>query len=104
MTDQSLREPENVTQPASVAPAPSPVAARLPYSNSRLPYSNSKRVGFGLLWAGWTLILVIAGFTGLFGGQIVGGLVPLALGALAGRYEYRIWTWQARRLLFFIIV
>jgi hypothetical protein len=27
----------------------------------------------------------------------------LVLGGLAGRYDYRIWTWRARRLLFFII-
>jgi hypothetical protein len=25
------------------------------------------------------------------------------LAALAGRYDYRIWTWRARRLLFFLI-
>jgi hypothetical protein len=96
MSEQSLSEPQNVIQPAGARQAPGPVAARLPYSNNR-------RVGYGLLWAGWTAVLVIAGFTGLFGGQILGGLVALALGALAGRYDYRIWTWQARRLLFFII-
>jgi len=96
MTDQSYREPESAIQPASVQPAPGPVAARL-------PYSNNKRVGYGLLWAGWTTILVVAGFSGLFGGQILAGLIALAFGALAGRYAYRIWTWRARRLLFFII-
>ena len=95
MTDQSYREPESAIQPASVQPAPGPVAARL-------PYSNNKRVGYGLLWAGWTTILVVAGFSGLLGGQILAGLIALAF-ALAGRYAYRIWTWRARRLLFFII-
>lgn len=39
----------------------------------------------------------------LFGGQILAGFLALVLGALAGRYDYRIWTWRARRLLFFII-
>lgn len=96
MTDQSFREPENGIRPAGVHPGPGPIAARL-------PYSNNKRVGYGLLWAGWTTVLVIAGFSGLFGGQILGGLLALALGVLAGRYDYRIWTWRARRLLFFII-
>jgi hypothetical protein len=96
MTEQSYREPEDAIQPASAGPAPGPMAARP-------PYSNNKRVGYGLLWAGWTTILVIAGLSGLFGGQILAGLVALALGALAGRYAYRIWTWRARRLLFFII-
>lgn len=69
----------------------------------RLPYSHSKRVTYGILWAGWTAVLTIAGFTGLFGGQILSGLFAFMLAALAGRYDYRIWTWRARRLLFFII-
>jgi hypothetical protein len=51
----------------------------------------------------WTALLAIGGFVVLFGGQILGGLVVLILAAIAGRYDYRIWTWQARRLLFFII-
>jgi hypothetical protein len=46
---------------------------------------------------------VIAGVSGLFGSQILAGLLALVLVALAGRYGYRIWTWRARRLLFFII-
>ena len=48
-------------------------------------------------------MLTIAGFTGLFGGQILSGLFAFMLAALTGRYDYRIWTWRARRLLFFII-
>jgi hypothetical protein len=66
-------------------------------------YSNARRVTYGLLWAGWTAALTIAAFVGLFSGQIPGGLLALVLAALAGRYDYRIWTWQARRLLFFIL-
>ncbi len=69
----------------------------------RRPYSEAKRVGYGLLWAGWTAVLLIAGFAGLFSGQVFAGLMGFALAALAGRYDYRIWTWQARRLLFLII-
>jgi hypothetical protein len=70
---------------------------------ARLPYSYGKRTGYGLLWAGWTLLLTIAGFAGLFGGHILSGLLALVLAALAGRYDYRIWTWRVRRLLFFIL-
>lgn len=69
----------------------------------RLPYSHGRRAGYGILWAGWTALLLIAGFVALFGGQVLGGLLALVLAGLAGRYDYRIWTWQARRLLFFII-
>jgi len=69
----------------------------------RLPYSYGKRAGYGLLWAAWTSVLTIAGFAGLFGGQVLGGFFTLALAALAGRYDYRIWTWRARRLLLLLI-
>ena len=69
----------------------------------RARYSDAKRITYGLPWAGWTALLTVAAFIGLFSGQIVGGLFALVLAALAGRYDYRIWTWQARRLLFFIL-
>jgi hypothetical protein len=66
-------------------------------------YSNGKRVAYGLLWAGWTLALLVGSLVALFGAQVVAGLIGLVLAVLAGRYDYRIWTWQARRLLFLII-
>jgi hypothetical protein len=69
----------------------------------RAGYGNGKRVAYGLLWAGWTLVLLIGGLAALFGGQVLAGLIGLVLAVLAGRYDYRIWTWQARRLLFLII-
>jgi hypothetical protein len=99
MTDDTHAVPQAPQKPA----VPPPVQQISAGDVRRLPYSNGKRTGYGLLWAGWTLLLTIAGFTGLFGGQILGGLFALVLAALAGRYDYRIWTWRARRLLFFII-
>lgn len=66
------------------------------------PYSHAKRTFYGLLWAGWTALLVIGGFAMLFGGQ-ASGLFGIALGLLAGWYDYRIWAWRARRLMFLII-
>lgn len=81
-----------------------PLVPQIPAGDvRRLPYSHGKRAGYGLLWAGWALLLTIAGFAGLFGGHILSGLLALVLAVLAGRYDYRIWTWRARRLLFFII-
>ena len=92
------------THAAPQTPAASPHAPHiLGGTPRRLPYSHGKRASYGLLWAAWTALLAIAGFTGLFGGQILSGLLALVLAALAGRYDYRIWTWRARRLLFFII-
>jgi len=67
------------------------------------PYSDSKRIGYGLLWAAWTVALAIAGFGLLFGGSVFSGLLSLVLAIFAGRYDYRIWSWQAKRLLFLII-
>ncbi len=86
------------------SPLAPPYVQQIPNgAGASLPYSYGKRTGYGLLWAAWTAVLTIAGFTGLFGGQVLGGLFTLVLAALAGRYDYRIWTWRARRLLFFVI-
>jgi hypothetical protein len=85
-------------------PATLPPVQQMPNGTvPRLPYSHGKRAGYGLLWAAWTAVLTIGGFAELFGGQILGGLFAVALAALAGRYDYRIWTWRARRLLFLIV-
>ncbi|MEV6647207.1 hypothetical protein [Amycolatopsis sp. NPDC051371] len=67
------------------------------------PYSEGRRVGYGLLWTAWTVVLMIAGFTMMGQSTVFGGLLALALSALAGRYAWRIWTWQAKRLIFFIV-
>jgi hypothetical protein len=67
------------------------------------PYSDSKRISYGLLWAAWTVVLTIAGFGLLFSGSVFSGLLSFVLAFFAGRYDYRIWSWQAKRLLFFIV-
>ena len=67
------------------------------------PYGQGRRAFYGLLWTFWTIVL-FAGAVGLFSeSQTVPGLVALALAAITLRYTYRIWTWQARRLVFFIV-
>jgi len=101
MTENTNAAPHSSQMSAAVPPVQQ---IQIPAGDvRRLPYSDGKRIGYGLLWAGWTLLLTIAGFAGLFGGHLLSGLFALVLAALAGRYDYRIWTWQARRLLFFII-
>lgn len=67
------------------------------------PYSNGKRILYGLLWTFWTTILTIGGFSLLSSGLVLYGLIALALAVLTGRYAWRIWTWQARTLIFFIV-
>jgi hypothetical protein len=99
MTDGTPAVPQTPQMPATGPPVQQMPNGAVP----RLPYSHGKRAGYGLLWAAWTAVLTIGGFAELFGGQIPGGLFALVLAALAGRYDYRIWTWRARRLLFLIV-
>jgi len=87
-------------------------------------YSEAKRLMYGLLWAFWTVTLTVGGLAALASGvtalggtdtaslgttplsspgSIWYGLIGLGLAGLAGWYDYRIWTWQAKRLWFFII-
>jgi hypothetical protein len=94
--------------PAVPPPAPARLAApgtvpRPAGSARRTPYSHGRRIFYGLVWAGWTALLAFAGFAALFGGQVLAGLFALAAAGVAAHYDYRIWTWQARRLLFLII-
>ena len=71
------------------------------------PYSQFSRFAYGSWWTFITVVIAIASFGALFaggGGGVLWGLfIGPALGFLAGRYAYRLWTWQARRLVFFII-
>jgi hypothetical protein len=67
------------------------------------PYSHGKRAFYGLTWTIWTILLSIGGLTMLGQELIWAGLLGLALAGLTGRYAYRIWTWQARHLIFFIV-
>ena len=67
------------------------------------PYSQFQRVAYGLCWTAISVVLVVGFFVGVATGEAVGGLVAGLLGLVASRYAYRLWTWQARRLVFFII-
>lgn len=85
-------------QPGS-APAPTPAPASAVTARPRM---TVRRVTCGVLWAVYTAILVIGGLATLFGGNAT-GLLMLLLGALTGWYDYRIWTFKAKRLTYLII-
>jgi hypothetical protein len=87
--EQQLRRPEHALPPEA-----EPQVGR--------PYSQFQRVAYGSWWTFITAILIIGGFIGLVESPGV-AFLAMVLGALAGRYAYRLWTWQARRLVFFII-
>ena len=99
-------------QPGQFGPGPasaylSPVGsegAGRPGTGRPAPYGHGRRLVYGLLWTGWTLLLGLGGLFALpHGGTFLGGLLALGLAVITGRYAYRIWTWQAKRLVFFII-
>jgi hypothetical protein len=79
------------------APKPAPQSRA-----AELPYGRVRRVTYGLWWSFVATVLVLGGFAAVFGGEAGAALLVLALGALAARYAYRIWTWQARSLWFVI--
>lgn len=88
-------------QAGSHAPGPAGMPGIARTAGAR-PYGNVRRTGYGLLWAFYTTALVIGGFATLFGGDAV-GLLAVALGLICGYYDWKIWTFRARRLLFLII-
>lgn len=78
------------------------------------PYSSGKRAMYGIIWAIYTLGGCLSGWHILFGGyQVSGrgmrlillafGVLLLAFGVLAGIYDYKIWTWRARHLWWFVV-
>jgi hypothetical protein len=67
------------------------------------PYSNGKRAFYGLTWTFWTILLIIGGFALLTQSMVGQGLLGWGLAVITMRYAFRIWTWQARHLVFFII-
>lgn len=102
---QQFSQPQFTPQPPPQAPplqqAP-PQAARRQKAGVGW-YSNGKRLFYGSLWAFWTVVFTIAGFIGLSGAGVFPGLVLLVAAFFAGRYDYKIWTWKARRLWFLIL-
>jgi hypothetical protein len=74
-----------------------------PVAAPRRPYGEGKRMFYGLFWLCWTAVLAVGGLAILFSGQVLPGLLALALAAFAGRYDFRIWTWRARRLTILIV-
>ncbi|MBF6589731.1 MAG: hypothetical protein IVW57_04270 [Ktedonobacterales bacterium] len=67
------------------------------------PKMTFKRAACGILWTLYTLLLAF-NVSRLTEGPVDSTTVVFAvLAFLCGWYAYRIWTFQARRLVFFII-
>ena len=67
------------------------------------PYSQGKRIGYSLIWAFWTFAFALGCISLMGNGSVLVGLLSGVLAFFAGRYTYRIWTYQAKRLWFFIV-
>lgn len=65
------------------------------------PYGQVRRALYGGWWTFVAAILFVGGLAALVS-SVGTAFVGLALGALSGRYAYRIWTWRARSLWFVI--
>lgn len=67
------------------------------------PRYSVRRVICGIYWAIGTVICVVSAFINLFGGKFLAFLAAAAIGALVGWYDYRIWSFRAKWLMFLII-
>jgi hypothetical protein len=82
-------------QAAAVGPAPqAPVTT---------PRYSVRRVACGIWWAIGTLVCAISVVTDLAAGKFLPALLVIGLTALLGWYDYRIWTFRAKWLMFLII-
>ena len=82
----------------SAPPGPPPQFTRLPQ-----PRYSFKRVVCGIWWGLVTLLLAITVVSALAGGAFGAAFGALVLGALSGWYDWRIWTFRAKWLMFLII-
>jgi hypothetical protein len=67
------------------------------------PSYSSRRLLCGIWWALGTAIFAISAVISLFGGHFLQFLGAGAMAGLIGWYDYRIWTFKAKWLMFLII-
>lgn len=67
------------------------------------PRYSARRLLCGIWWALGTAICAISAVISLFGGHFLQFLGAGAIAGLIGWYDYRIWTFKAKWLMFLII-
>ena len=90
-------------EPAGASGAGEPAGASVPGKPAVRPHYSVRRVACGAWWALGTLLLAIATIANLASGSFLQALVALALTGLVGWYDYRVWTFKAKWLMFLII-
>ncbi len=86
----------NTRQPASA-----PMASQ--HSPASRPRYSARRVVCGLWWGLGTVLGAISALINLTGSHFLQFLGAAAITALIGWYDYRIWTFKAKWLMFLII-
>jgi hypothetical protein len=61
------------------------------------------RIVCGVLWGLIAAVIGVGGVAELTIGNVGGAVVCLVVGVGSGWYDYRVWTFKARRLLFIIM-
>jgi hypothetical protein len=67
------------------------------------PRYSARRVLCGAWWALGTLLFAISALISLFGGHFLQFLGAMAIAGLVGWYDYRVWTFKTKWLMFLII-
>lgn len=67
------------------------------------PHYSTRRILCGIWWALGTAICTISALISLFGGHFLQFLGAGAIAGLIGWYDYRIWTFKAKWLMFLIV-
>jgi hypothetical protein len=94
-TQAPTYQPQNDGQKLSAGTGPRATVSRPRYSTRRLLC--------GIWWALGTAICGISALISLFGGHFLQFIGAAAIAGLIGWYDYRIWTFRAKWLMFLII-
>ena len=86
-------------QPAAYQPPAYPPPDQYAPRRRRNPYSVVRMI-CGALWAAFTIILAVGSVLELLTGLPAAAVMCLVFAVGCGYYDYRIWTFKARRLWF----
>jgi hypothetical protein len=82
-------------------PAPASLTGR--HSGAVRPPYSARRVLCGIWWGLGTVLCAISALISLTEGHFLQFLGAAAITALIGWYDYRVWTFRAKWLMFLII-
>jgi len=98
---QPLAEFPRHVSPPPIQPFPPVYPPPDQYAPRRRPHAYSVvRIACGALWAAFTIILAVGAVLELLTGLPAASVLCLVFAVGCGWYDYRIWTFKARRLWF----